>query len=770
MVEEMGEYEEGPDLSVLMGLSGEGAPLTDEEVALLAMQAAEALGEERHGDNLAEYLEAQDLARLAQDVIGWVDDDVASRKDWEEREARGIRALGVTTQTDGGAAFPGASRVVHPLLAESVVDVHARLMAELWPNEGPVKAQVLGDATPELQAQAMRVQGFMNYQYAELMPGGFEEHDQLLFRLPVSGSCFKKTYYCPLEQTNVSVFIEPTRVHVPYSATSLKKAARITHEFVETRDDTLKKMAAGFYRRVELGDPVADEDEGSVDSAIDSAQGTSRVDYEDDVHYTRYEMHVSLDLPGFEDPDGIGVPYVVTVDKDSQQVLAVYRNWAEGDERRRRLEYFTHYQFLRGLGFYGFGFYHIVGGLATAATGALRAFLDAALLANMQGGFKSRYARLTGGKKQIEMGAWNEVDASPEELAKAFMPFPNKAPSEALFKILGYLTDIGAKFANRTSQLVAEGNSNAPVGTTLALIEQGLKIFTGVTLRIHRAQHNEFRILARLNKENLPPQYPYRVAGADQTVFAADFDDRVDVVPVSDPNVVSSTQRIAMAQSVLQLVNGDPELYGQAGRRTAHRNMLIAMRVPNLDAILPPEPAPEPPPPRMDPVNENMKLMGAKPVLAYVDQHHEAHIMAHQSFVQALPEGLPKGQKTAIEAACWAHIAEHLGFLYRAQVEAQLGSQIPEQEYPPEIEAQISEAVAMRTQVMLPRLEKPTPQDEIKQATAEETRARIERADLEAAAGIERDNAKATADLQRQAVMAAAAAQQKAEEQVSGLI
>lgn len=691
-----------------------------------------------HYANLAGDIDESTLNRMAVDIIEWVESDKLSRRDWEEREAKGIRMLGVSNKTDGGASFKGASRVVHPLLAEACVQFNARAMGELWPPEGPVKTQVLGEQTRERSMQAERVKNFCNYQYSTLMPDAYDDHDKMLFRLPLSGSCFKQIEFDHLEQMPISRFIEPSRMHVPYTASSLRTAHRYTYEFYESENNTRIKVRDGVYVDAGLSEPLGrDVTQSDTEEEIDSSEGRTSNDREGDEDYTRYECHCLLDLKGFEDPDGIELPYVVVVDEDNQKVLSIKRNWRESDPLKKKVVRFAHYKFLQGLGFYGFGFIHAIGGLASAATGALRSFMDSAMLANMGGGFRSRQTRLTGGDKEVKLGVWNEVNASPDELSKAFVPFPNKGTEKTLIELLGYVTEIGQRFASTTDNVVGDANNNAPVGTTLALIEQGLKVFSGIHLRIHTAQAEEFSILVQVNADTLPQAYPYDVPNESRGVFRADFDDRVDVIPVSDPNIVSSTQRIALGQSVLQLVDSAPDVYGEEGRRKAHRQMLIALRAPNVDELVPEEKEAVP---KMDPVNENVSIMEGKPVMVYPDQHHQAHYAVHMAVREFLPTEEAKG-------ALDAHNASHMGHLYRIQIEQQLGQQLPAQEYPPEIEAQIAEAVAMRTNVQLPTA---APEQQGPDPKDLEAAAGINRKDLEAAAGIERKDREVAAKIDRE--------------------
>ena len=727
------------DLEVAAEEYGEDILTEDEYELVMEQNAGSDLDPDDHYVNLANFLKESELQRIAQDVIEWVDADEESRDDWQDREVSGIRALGVSEETEGGADFEGASHVVHPLLAEACVQFQARAMSELWPPEGPVKTQVLGEQTVERGQQAERVKGFMNYQYTKLIPGAYDDHDMMMFRLPLSGSCFKKVYFCSLEGMPMPRYVEPSRFHVPYSASDLRTAERYTHEYYESWHYTKIKQRSGYYLDIDLVDPFhRGADLNEAEEEIDRTEGREPTDFDEDQTFTRYECHCYLNLPGFESEDGIGLPYVVTVDKDNSRTLAIYRNWKPTDPAQKKRVHFVHYKFLPGLGFYGYGFFHVIGGLARSATGALRAFLDASLLANMGGGFRSRDARTTGGTQEVKIGQWNEVEASAEELKNAFFPFPFKPPDDSLFKILGYLSDLGQRFASTTENMVSDANNNAPVGTTLALIEQGLKVFTGIHTRIHNAQAEEFQLMAELNAEYLPPMYPYDVAGEARGVFRADFDDRVDVIPVSDPNIISVTQRIALAQSILQLISSAPDLYGPAGMRVAHRNMLEALRAPNIDELLPEE---EARPPRMDPVNENANILTGRPVVAYPEQDHISHNIVHNALLDQITDETGK-------AAMQAHMAEHTAHIYRLQIEQQIGVPIPPEEYPPEIEARIAQLVASQT---IPSLPQAAPQQAEGDNKMAETVAKIQRDDLESAAGIRRDNVKALADIEREA-------------------
>lgn len=557
------------------------ALLTEEEEAEFLPEGPEPTG---HYENLAEYLEPKVLDRLAADVIDWVDWDEESRVEWEQRESRGIRFLGVSSKTEGGANFPGASRVVHPLLMEAITQFNSRALGEMWPASGPVKTDVLGEVTPETTEQAERVQAYMNYLYTKQMPGAFENEDQLLFRLPLSGSCFKKVYWNVLLKTICADFVEPADFIVPYSAADLMTAPRFTHRIREHHNDVLKKIQSGFYLDQEmeiLNNESADYPQ--VREEIELTEGRERASIVNENRHTILECYADLDLDGFNDLDesgretGIALPYIITVDRESQKILRVQRNWDEQDQDNQKRIYFSHYKFTPGFGFYGYGLLHLIGGLSESATESLRKLLDAADFSNMQGGYKSRDAKITGGDTPIGPGEWRETDSSAEELSKAFFQLPYREPSQTLFNLLGYLDERAQRFIGTTENMVGEAKNTAPVGTTLALIEQGSKVFSAIHKRLHEAHQREFKIVAELCRDHLSEEgYPYLIAGQSQLIMRADFDDRIDVVPVSDPNIISQTQRIVQAQILLDLSDKYPDIIN---RRQSVENMLEAARI-----------------------------------------------------------------------------------------------------------------------------------------------------------------------------------------------
>lgn len=561
----------------------------DPEELSIYMAAQPTIAKPSHYDNLVEYLDEGVLSRLATDIINWVQYDERSRDAWSKREQSGIQALGVSDKDTAniGANFEGASRVVHPLLAEAVVQFHSRALPEIYPSTGElVKAQILGDSSPERIAQAQRVEDYMNYQYTVDMPGAFEEIDKMLFRLPLSGSVFKKLDYDPLLKKCYSRMIEPADFIVPFSANDLETAPRFTHRVLEPHNTVLKKIKAGYYVRPRiLTEPV---NEGyrypAVKTEIDRTEGRAQAGVDDHQRHTMLECYVDLDLPGFEDADGIALPYIVVINSDDQTVLRVQRNYRQDDENYERIMRFVHYRFMPGLGFYGYGLLHLIGGLSSAATGAINALLDSAAFSNMQGGFKTRDSRVKDQPKPLSPGEWREVDQSIEDLQKAFFTIPYKEPSSVLFSLLGYLDQVGQKFAGTTDTLTGDAaQANQPVGTTLALIEQGSTKFSAIHQRLHQAQSREFSILAELNKFYLPEEgYPYYTKSGDKFIAVSDFDDRIDIIPTSNPSTVTSTQRIVQAQAVLELADAHPTILDV---KEACSRLLLAMRVQNHEEL-----------------------------------------------------------------------------------------------------------------------------------------------------------------------------------------
>jgi len=649
--------------------------------------------------NLAEYLDSGELGKIGSKLISAYEDDLHSRQDWYETFKDGLELLGIKSDPRS-EPFQGSSGVYHPLLAEAVTQFQAQAYKELLPSGGPVDTQVMGKVTDPKLLQANRVKNFMNYQITYKMEEFDPEMDQLLFYLPLSGSAFKKSYYDPTMGRAVSRFIKSEDLVVPYYTTDLVSTPRITHVLHMTENDLLKLKRSGFYRDTPTMSPGLTQ-ESVVQEKIDELDGLSPSN--SDREFTLLEVHVELDIAGFEDtdnigePTGIALPYIVTICRDTREVLSIRRNYAEQDPLRKKIEYFTHFKFLPGLGFYGFGLIHMIGGVTKSATSILRQLIDAGTLANLPAGFKSRGLNIQRADDPIQPGEWRDVDTPGGTIRESFMPLPYKEPSGTLANLLGVLVDSGKRFASVIDQGGAESNPNAPVGSTIATLERGQRVISAIHKRLHYAQRTEFKILKRIFGEVLPPEYPYQVQGAQQTVFREDFGNQVDVIPVSDPNIFSTTQRIILAQTQLQMAQSAPQVHNL---KAAFRKMYLALNIKDIDDILLPDVSPTP----KDPIQENQDSLTNVPLQAFIQQNHDAHIQTHISFSQ----NPATAQNPAAVQALNAHIQQHQALKYRIQVEqllAQQGVQLPQPgpdgqmpQIPPEYENQIAIAAAQATQ------------------------------------------------------------------------
>jgi len=617
--------------------------------------------------NLAEYLDDGVLGALSSELRGSYNDDLDSRSEWEETYVNGLDLLGIRTE-ERTQPFEGASGITHPMVSESVTQFQAQAYKELLPSGGPVRTTIVGLKDPMREDQATRVKDFMNYQIVEVMEEYDPDMDQMLFYLPLSGSTFKKVYYDPTKQRAVSKFIPAQDLVVPYSATDLATATRVTHVLRMDQNDVVKMQYAGMYRDVDLV-TSEDQEEDQVRQKVNELEGISK-NYSDDVH-TILEVHAELDLEGFEDqdpmtgePTGIRLPYIVTIDESSGQVLAIRRNYKMDDPLKRKIQYFVHYKFMPGLGFYGFGLIHMIGGLGRAATSLLRQLIDAGTLANLPAGFKARGVRVRNDDEPLQPGEWRDIDAPGGSIRDAIIPLPYKEPSGTLASMLGGLVQDGRRFVALADQQLGDMNYEQPVGTTVALIERGMKVMSAIHKRLHYAQKTEFRLLARIFAENLPPVYPYEVAGAPQQVKAQDFDGRVDVLPVSDPNIFSMAQRVTLAQTQLQLAQSNPQMHNL---HAAYRRMYQALEVQNIDEILPPQPQPMP----QDPATENAAMIGGKTPQAFPQQDHDAHISAHISLLE-----LSILQQTpSVLAALFSHVLQHVNMKARTMVQMEIQAQ-----------------------------------------------------------------------------------------------
>ena len=634
----------------------------EEEAVVSLPEDGEEVAEETEAEdffaNVAETIDDKALKQLASDLISEYDSDKESRKDWEDTYRNGLDLLGFkyksTTQP-----FKGASNVTHPLLSEAVTQFQSQAYKELLPSDGPVKTKIVGLQNEEVEAQSQRVKDFMNYQIMEKMEEYTPEFDQLLFYLPLAGSAFKKIYYDSLLERAVSKFIPAEDLVVPYYATDLKDAPRITHVLKQSENDLLKKMASGFYMEVDLMKPQKKEDK--IQDKYNELEGIKPVETNDYI-YNVLEMHVDLDLSDYisegEDSLGIKIPYIVTIEESTRQILSIYRNYEKDDEKFLRKEYFAHFKFLPGLGFYGFGLIHMIGGLSRTATTALRQLLDAGTLSNLPAGFKSRGMRIRDDDQPIQPGEFRDVDAPGGNIRDQFQLLPFKEPSTTLFNLLGFCVDAGRRFASIADNPTADMNSQAPVGTTIALLERGSRVISAIHKRCYYAMKQEFKLLANVISEYLPPEYPYSVYGAERVIKLLDFDDRVDILPVADPNIFSMSQRVTLAQTQLQIAQSNPQLHNL---HEAYRRVYEALGTKEIPQLLKPAPKPMP----EDPAMENMKAMQMQSLVAFPEQDHDAHIAAHSAFMRTRMVQI----NPTVYANLQGHISQHVSLKASAEVQ-----------------------------------------------------------------------------------------------------
>jgi hypothetical protein len=624
-------------------------------------------GQPTHFDNLAELLPEDITDPIGNELVENYMDYKASRKDWEQTYKTGLDLLGFKYD-QRTEPFTGASGATHPVLAEAVTQFQAGAYKELLPAEGPVRTQIVGNPDQAKAAQAQRVKDYMNYELMEKMEEYEPEFDQMLFHLPLAGSTFKKVYYDELLGRAVSKFVPADDLVVPYSATSLDDADAIIETLKISENDLRKQQVAGFYSDIELQKPQDKEDE--IEKKERELEGTKKSGKQEMV-YTLLECHVNLDLEGFEDkddelnPTGIKLPYIVTVDETSRKVLSIRRNYEPTDPKRNKIQYFVHFKFLPGLGFYGFGLIHMIGGLSRTATAALRQLLDAGTLSNLPAGFKQRGIRVRDEAAPLQPGEFRDVDAPGGNLRDAFMTLPYKEPSPTLLQLMGVVVSAGQRFAAIADMQVGEGNQSAAVGTTVALLERGSRVMSAIHKRLYSGMKKEFRLLAKVFKTYLPPVYPFDVVGGRREIKQMDFDDRVDILPVADPNIFSMAQRISMAQTELQLATSNPQIHNLY---SAYRKMYEALGVKNIDQILPP-PAPVQP---MDPSLEHINALGAKPFQAFRAQDHRAHVTAHLTFMSTnIVRNNPM-----VMASIQKNILEHISLMAQEQVELEFAEQL----------------------------------------------------------------------------------------------
>jgi hypothetical protein len=636
----------------------------------ITIEGEEEVVEERPQDdfnaNLAEDMDERDLRSMANELVDEYKKDKLSRKDWEDAYIKGLDLLG-TKYMNVTRPFKGASNVTHPMLAEAVTQFQAQAFKELVPSDGPVRTQTVGLKSPAIEQQADRVKDYMNFLLMEEMEEYTTDMDQMLFYLPLSGSTFKKVYYDALLTRPVSKFIPAEDIVVPYYASDLKDCERITHVIKMTRNEINKKMAAGFYRDIELSEGSTEPD--NLQKKLNELEGVKRTG--DDYLHTVLEMHVDLNLDEYENLDKeakkIKIPYVVTIDEGSGEILSIYRNYRQDDLNYSRIEYFVHYKFLPGLGFYGFGLTHMIGGLSQAATQSLRQLIDAGTLKNLPAGFKSRGIRVRDDDQPMQPGEFRDVDAPGGNIRDQFFPLPFSEPSVTLYNLLGFVVQAGQKFAAITDSNIGNDTQNRAVGTTIALMERGSRVMSGVHKRCYYAMRLEFKILARICADYLPPEYPFDVYGGPRQIKSADFDGRVDILPVADPNIMSMAQRVTLAQTQLQIASSNPQMHNL---HEAYRRVYEALGTKQIESLLKPPPKqPEP----MDPAKENARSLQMQLLTAFEFQDHDAHLATHMAFMSSRMVQI----NPQVYALLQSHVSDHISFKARAEVNAMM-AQNPE--------------------------------------------------------------------------------------------
>ena len=651
--------------------------------------------------NLAEEMDEGELTELCDDLIGEFEEDLSSRKDWMQTYVDGLELLGMKIE-ERTEPWPGSCGVYHPLLSEALVKFQAETIMETFPSGGPVKTQIIGKETLEKKEAAVRVKDDMNYQLTEVMVEYRPEHERMLWGLGLSGNAFKKVYYDPSLERQVSLFVPSEDVVVPYGASNIQTSERVTHVMRKTENELRKLQVAGFYRDVELGDPVDSFDE--VEKKIAEKMGFRA---SSDDRYKILEMHVDIDLPGYEDkdedgePTGIALPYVVTIEKGTQNVLAIRRNWNPDDDTKQKRNHFVHYSYIPGFGFYAFGLIHLIGAFAKSGTSIIRQLVDAGTLSNLPGGFKTKGLRVKGDDTPIAPAEFRDVDVASGTIKDNIMTLPYKEPSQVLYSLLGTIVEEGRRFASAADLKVSDMSAQSPVGTTLAILERTLKVMSAVQARIHYSMKQEFKLLKTIIRDYTPEEYTYEPVEGPPRAKQSDYDN-VDVIPVSDPNAATMSQKVVQYQAVMQLAQGAPQLYDLP---YLHRQMLEVLGIRNAAKLVPMQDDQKP----RDPVSENMDVIKGKPLKAFAYQDHQAHITTHQSFMQDPMTAQMIGQNPMAQqmmAALQSHIAEHFGYMYRNQIEQQVGAPIPtfedeDKPIPEDIEFALSRLVAQASQQLL---------------------------------------------------------------------
>ena len=651
--------------------------------------------------NLAEFISEKELVEIAGDLLGDFEDDITARKDWIQTYVDGLELLGMKIE-ERSEPWEGACGVYHPLLSEALVKFQSETIMETFPAAGPVKTRLIGKETPERKDAAQRVQDDMNYQLTDVMTEYRPEHERMIWGLGLAGNAFKKVYFDPGLDRQVSMFIPAEDIVVPYGASSLQSAPRVTHVMRKTENEVRRLQFAGFYRDVELEEPDSSLDE--VEKKIAEKMGFRATT---DDRYKLLEMHVDLDLPGYEDvdengePTGIALPYVVTIEKGSQTILSIRKNWRPEDETKQKRNHFVHYGYVPGFGFYCFGLIHLVGAFAKSGTSIIRQLVDAGTLSNLPGGFKTRGLRIKGDDTPIAPGEFRDADIPSGTLKDNLMPLPYKEPSQVLYSLLGTIVEEGRRFASAGDMKIADMSANAPVGTTLAILERTLKVMSAVQSRIHYSMKQELKLIKEIIRDYTPEEYAYDPEEGSPKAKQSDYD-LVEVIPVSDPNAATMAQKIVQYQAVLQLAQGAPQIYNLP---VLHRQMLEVLGIRNAQKLIPLQEDHKP----RDPISENMDAMQGKPLKAFITQDQDAHIMSHTNFLTDPMTAQIMGQNPMaqqITASLQAHIGEHYGFKYRQMIEQQLGAPLPylkdeEDEIPEEYEIQISRLVAQASTQLL---------------------------------------------------------------------
>lgn len=646
--------------------------------------------EEAFDSNLAEYMKESDLQKIASDVMELIEADINSRKDWADTYVKGLDVLGLRYD-EVTEPWDGACGVFSTLLTEAAIRFQSESIMETFPAAGPVKTQIIGQFTPEIEEAGKRVKADMNYQLTDKMPEYRSEHERALWGVALAGSSFKKVYYDPSLERQVSFYVPAEDVILPYGVTNIRRTDRLTHIMRKTKNDVKRLQVSGFYRDVDLGEPYATQTD--IEKAKAQKEG---VEQTKDERYQICEVHIEYDLPGYEEE--LPLPYVITIDKNTNKVLAIRRNYREDDPQKRARQHFVHYMYIPGFGAYGFGLIHIIGGYATAGTMLIRQLVDAGSLSNLPGGLKSRGLRIKGDDTPIAPGEWRDVDVPGGAIRDNILPLPYKEPSQVLLALLNQITEEARRLSGMADMKVSDMSSQAPVGTTLALLERQLKTMGAVQARIHAAMKEEFKLLKEIIREYTSPDYSYVPQDGTPQVKAEDYD-IVEVIPVSDPNASTMAQRVVQYQAALQLAQGAPQLYDMP---RLHRQMLDVLGIPNADKLVP---LPDDQKPK-DPITENMNVLKGVPVKAFIYQDHQAHITAHMTFLQDPSIMQVIGQNPmaqTMQAAMMAHVAEHLGFRYRQEIEQRVGAPLPgpDQEIPEAEELAMAKYVAEAAQQVL---------------------------------------------------------------------